>query len=601
MQVRPLGLPPWERENWRWLNNGQRMYAVRQHNIARVARGLPQIEPPPDEPYLDEALENYHHNFRDWDEHLFDEFADQPQTTLGEPSTSGGKGQGQKRKPGLGNKGKPKHQRVNEDGSPQMSQTNSQTQPNTQQAATKATAPTTGKAADNAMEIGDDDQAAGDHHGGSSNSMFMIPPNIKVKKRFSLVFGKTIRAWSFGMSSEILSRPVTGYTQYFLSTSLAEIPLHRLEMYMSPGEYALLPPGALCEKITCHVYQRNPIIQFETGGSTTKEATLNQVKQCIFAEGLNLTGKGVNVNYLTFANGENMKPATFGAAIYDAAGSYKGLGRTFYGSSVSSGTFSGDVPYVALGQPVCLQNYWSWIQSSRTSTGANAGWPETTRYFKQWDGADSINAPIASYEYHPACAPITPPLDFIQPYIPSNTVPAFSGGSPYRVRDTTLTTITTGQISTKTHAAGKVTLPNPPVAGDIDVTFVNTENQDILPLAGSFTYTSSIEKSANFKFGSRQNHPVKVQPSFHVGIMPCPTGNTDALANPNNNYDDARVEFVICTEMTVSFPMNNDYTNQKTNVIPVHSRIYQHSAIGYSTNSVTHNGLEANVTPFTDT
>lgn len=519
-----------------------------------------------------------------------------------QPSTSTGRGQ--KRRPGEGLKGtgKGKHRKLIDKNMP-----NTGKRPADEQLA--------GKGKQQATEMDVDGEVAEITGGGGPSQMtFRIPPNYISRKSFTLEFGKVIRAWAFGLGPKIITRVITaktsptrpGYTQSYLTTSFAEVPVHRLEIYLTPGEYNNLPPGSRCTHVSVEVAQRNPVIQFETGASTTKEATINQVKQCNEAIGLNLTGKGMTVSVGGFA-GELMLPGSIGLPKYNAIGAYKGLSRTFYGSSVSAATFNSDIPFVASGHPVLLQNYWAWTQSSLTGTGTNAGWPETTRYFKQWDGADTINTPISKYEYTPANGFLKTPLQFIQPMMPTQQLDLFGStnnitdGQPFRMRDIMQPEINAnGEISRINHNVGTVTTTAAPATIPVVNNFAaNVEN---LPLATDFSYTSNLEKSGKYKHGSRTIHGVKTQPSYHVGIMPCPTGTTAQLedASINTTFDDARVEFIIKTHMTVEFPIGTDYLYQTAVNVPVHSQVWSHCNIVPNNNSITHDGLYQQFGPFDD-
>lgn len=580
-----MNIEPWLKPNWAHMHAGQRRYAVEQYNRARANRHLPPLYPPP---HLDDVPDDLSPDSSDFDESVFDNIPDQEDTVK---DTS--KDTSKEPQAGPSHRKSPDHI----SNSPSMSKRPIDHREGELPGKVLRTGePVEGTppvdqivpVRDNAMEVDGNVQPTRGASGGTG--MFVIPRNIRLKHKQTMIFGKTFRFFTFGFGNFCITRaigatPGPAYTQYFMTTSLAEIPVHLPVLYLNPVEYSTLPLGAYVESIEVNVFQRNPLIQFETASSATKQATINQVKQCIHAQGLNLTMLGENVFYSGIDATEKMKPTAVSQAIYNNdVANYPGLQNDLYGIRVNDTGFATQIPVNALGIPTTLKNYWCWTQNSKNgAVGAhNCGWPDTTQYFKQWDGADSINAPVATYFYKPKIGFLSNPIGFIYHQLPANKNPTGSFGKGSWFSDICEVTIdgATAAVDGVSH-----------LAATTDGTTINNP----------FNLYTPIEKSNHYCKGLRNHLSEKTQPSLHVGIMPVPAFSADNILVNNNSFDDARVEFVVETKMIVKFDQRSSHMYGTAFDIPVHERIYQRNIdeIAYRKQN-TFDGIRVNVNAFDD-
>lgn len=622
MQVRPLPIPPWERPNWLALNRGQRLYAIRQHNIARRNRGLPDAFPPFDideEELVDVPSPEIHGNLplldiSDDDMIIDSDRGEKRKSTkdTDEPPDKLKAIEYDKPEPLIATKHKlpsesiipskkdkqdagPSHRQTEAEKTVETTTANiplttmSTAEPASAPTLTPAAKATTGAATaskgtkrknDNPVET--DGTAEGNVDGQASVEVFAIPRNHFLNESQTMVVGKSLRFYSRGYASTIISRAVTGppaYTQYFLTTSLAEIPVHRLELYMSPAEYNVLPDGAFCKHVSVMITQRNPLVSFDTNASTSTTATINQVKQCIKAYGLNLTGMGQNVNIPTPSGTEKMLPTSVLKPIYNANDSgttYKGLQATLYGSNSAIAT---NPPAALLSNPIILQNYWAWIQKSQTSS---QGWPDTTQYFDQWDGADRVNRNVCTYEYTPFIAPIKTPLSAVHVVLPHINAKTMRSSTVEESRE--FYTLTSNSITDQNIARSNATTDQ-----SVGVTFPYQN--------------SNLEKSHFLRHGYRTKHEVKTQPSLHIGIMAIPSFDSSQAFEVNATFDDVRVEWVVQTKMYIGFNQRIKYAFDNINSLPIHSALREDNGTiaGGTIQGLTFDGLIQTNDCFSDT
>ena len=108
-----------------------------------------------------------------------------------------------------------------------------------------------------------------------------------------------------------LAGQLNGEKQRYITTFLANIPWEKPYMYMTPGEYELLGPGATCKSVKITIIHRGNRIAFETASSATALATLNNIQNIGVAYGLNKTGWGTDITPTAFASGKPMQVTNF--------------------------------------------------------------------------------------------------------------------------------------------------------------------------------------------------------------------------------------------------------------------------------------------------
>ena len=357
-RIRPLGPPPNERPNWDSMNNGQKRYAMEQWMLARVRRGerfaVPgeeeQDEVEPNEAdlnrYFDadailnllgspqeqgERAQEHHENnlsqVNTQEERAAEDFlqnimSNQQQVQSMEIDTSGQKTGGSSEG---GNP--PKKQKTTEGGSGQNA------------------APGTGKNTDG-------------FSGGGETSRGLIPiqrPLGMTKFRFNRVYHKNWKFLSYGVADRIL----TGYNNSAaLTTSLVNIPWEYAFFYLSPAEYNEIRNNvgmrAVKAKIKIDMY--NTRVSFETGGTASSRATLNQNKFIRLGKGLRSRSEMYcNNRIYEYDTTETMKPTGF--STLTSAGYRSLLQIAMYGPSNSQLISSQYTGAYITGQEMVLQEY----------------------------------------------------------------------------------------------------------------------------------------------------------------------------------------------------------------------------------------------------
>lgn len=537
---RPLGVHPSERPNWESMNEGQRRYAVEQYQLARLRRGLDIDHPnpitePASEPELPELgdisaeleeLERGHHNTNsqelgeildgDYNQDDIDEVVRELDTGMGDvemqnvSSSSGGTKRTGDSVPSSGTK------KVRGGG--------------------RTTLP--GRAGA---------EGGGGGVSGASEGVVEIPRPRNDDSFYTKHFIKQHKFFTFGFASKVISQSIAvsvpagvypAHTQYYMTSSLAQIPVHIPALYMNQSEFNLLRNGAYVKHIKVTVVQRNPVLQFETNASATQLATLNQNKNAIHAIGLNKTGYGVDRHYTSFSvSGEPMIPTAQGPPLYGASTSpaYQGLVSDLYGFANNNSNFATNTPKHQFGMYTTLKNYWC---TTTTSLDVN-GWPNLQSKIKEWDAANTVGMPICEYEYTPKMGTLKSPQRAIWTGLPFLTAPTYNHGTGNTAPEVIQKTvnITNGLVNTLAY----------------------TQKEKSYSLTGLNLY-SPIEKSQFQSIGPSGTLQHQIQPSLHVGIMPAPALSSGSLTSDlsNSTFTDVRGYFDVTCEMTVGWREHTD-------------------------------------------
>nr|QTE04121.1 MAG: structural protein [Emberiza tristrami ambidensovirus] len=425
---------------------------------------------------------------------------------------------------------------------------------------------------------------------GGGMAPYRIPRPRPVDEFEEITYGKQFKFHSFGIAWKGLAAQagqqtgpplIAAHTIYFTTTSLAELPVDKPYFYMDPAEFNNLNPGSYCTAVHCKVSQRNAIQQFETGATTTNLATLNQNKNAIYAYGLNLTGMGMNRYYSTFDATQTMVPTASTTPIYvdgDAGGSYVGFVGDAYGFAQPDLRFNTILPKHNFGEPIRLQNYWNFVTHSLN----NDGWMQAQHLWHEWDASQSIAQQVCEYSYHPAMAPLNPPLKDINTHVPivsTGFVLESSSGYTGRERLTAAPLPADGSVSTVTHST---------VANNAQQTTIMAIN-----------INTPLEKSQFLKSSIRDGFKAQSQPSFHIGMKPVHSLTTSAGFSDNSTFTDCRIDWDVTTHMTVRYRKRTERSYQTAQTIPTADRVWQTSGgPEVNLNSVIYNGLYTN-TQFT--
>lgn len=400
---------------------------------------------------------------------------------------------------------------------------------------------------------------------GGGMAPYRIPRPRPVDEFEEITYSKQFKFHSFAIAWKGLSGTaaaqegppaIPAYTIYFITTSLAELPVDKPYFYLDPGEFNNLNPGSYCTRVHVKVSQRNAIQQFETGATTSNLATLNQNKNAIYAHGLNLTGMGMNRYYSTFDGTQTMVPTASQPPIYvdgDAGGAYVGFVGDAYGFAQSDARFNTILPKHNFGEPIRLQNYWNFVTHSLD----NNGWMEAQHLWHEWDASQTIAESVCEYTYHPVMAPLNAPLNEINTYVPIvATGLNIDGASGYSGRELITLTPSAGgaNINTITHST----------------TSQNIQQRTLL----ADNINSPLEKSQFYKSSVRDNFKAQVQPSFHIGMKPVHSLTTSAGFSDNSTFTDCRIDWDVTTHMTVRYRKRTERSYQTTQSVPLADKVW---------------------------
>nr|QTZ83160.1 MAG: structural protein 2 [Motacilla cinerea ambidensovirus] len=524
----PLKPHPQDRDNWEYLNEGQRRYAVEQWQLARVRRGLPIDHPIPEIPadhptalptgedILDELPEG---NPDDVEEFDLDQLpaepgpSSDPDTALvsnPDDSTPPDEGDSSSMSAPLTPPVTPVKTPAKGKGKRGDKGSSSTSGKKTRMSGTSL--PGTG------AEIASE---------GGGQAIIPVPRPIYTAHNNIIILNKVHRFLTYGLGNTVVQIKRTintsTYDDNFVMTSLARLPVDRPFFYMNPSEFEQLPPGSCIEEVNVRVTAFTPRIAFQTNSSETALATLNQNQFILYAIGLNISTQGVDVRPKTFKDKEPMIVESIDeigekkdAELFD------GYVKEFYGHK----DVPTHVPRHQFGIPYPLQNYFALVNQTY-GTLQNPGYECLQSFVSEI----RINGPpgeIVEYNYKPQLGLIKTAIPAIYTGVPSAlngaatlSCPAGSGNSQYRTADFTMT--------------------NNILTGDKE-TFKDTVTSN-----HPWVITDPIEKSQVLHAGAFPSFKPKAQPSLHIGVKPVPsltTANLDDNLN-NSSFTDSQAYFVV--------------------------------------------------------
>lgn len=535
-RTRPLGPPPDERPNWDSLNEGQRRYAWEQYNLAKVRRGIPIDHPIPGtsnaEPaQLNQEEQDYINEFDlslldnntpqgNQEEASLDEILDRPvdpvdhQNIINElqnmsngpepieidqpsSSTGGNQGRGQKRRRTEGAGG--------------------------------TSLPGT---------------AGGMGGGGMEQAVEPIPRPMYSAHTQIRHFKKVHRILTFGLAYKPIAVARTGppaYSDVFMMTSLAHIPLEYPFMYLNPSEFDLLPPGSKVKRVFSSVKAENVRVAFPTNATDNNLATLHTNKFLRKAINLNQKIQSVNAQPGGFAAAQPMIATTI--KPFDPK-DYQLWIDNFYGvpnnDAKDPDQFTTQTPRHQFGIPWVAQHYCCPV--SQTNDPTNSGWEDFQAHLEEIK-VDGPSGHIVEMEYRPVMGLLKAPIQGIWTGLPSTATPGTARSIP----------VNTGAGNTQ-HRRLEASVTNSLTTGITEV----TSNFNRQPTAENFTLLTPIEKNQRMCAGIAPDYFAKTQPTLHIGVMPVPALTTSAIDNVtnNNSFTDAQAYFEITCEMEVecAFP-----------------------------------------------
>ena len=382
--------------------------------------------------------------------------------------------------------------------------------------------------------------------GSGERSVIYIDRPMNSKTVVIKIFKKQHKFLTFGIASKIIQNdiPLTpglpAHNNYYCTTALAEIPVHKPCLYLNPSEFNLLPIGAEVLEVKVSVVQRNPLLSFFTNASTTQLATLNQNKNGVYAIGLNKTGYGTDRWYYAFNTTEPMIPEKVWTPVYKAGVppaypvAYQGLDNDFYGEDNTGTNFNTVVPKHQLGMYTVLKNYFCLTQNNNY----RGGWPNLQSKVVEYDASAMTGEQVVSYSYKPDIGLLKPP----QKYLPTQL--------PYGPND-----YLHGTLQSQFESVANNT--NNPAPVD-NLTYTHGDRTRYMPNLDLYT---DIEKSQYLIRGIGGNNGACIQPSLHVGLNPVPALTTSALVSgdTNSSFTDTRIYFDVHCEMVVGY---RDYTDR---------------------------------------
>lgn len=539
--MRPL-INPMDRPHWSSLNRGQQLYAMRQHNIARNRRGLPPIDFPggqndrghsPPRPSqnvpsptpsqeLQAAIDDAEGPTPAFIEEILNEpsFGEEDEEDLLEAY----------------NLLIAQYPEVFPDENMVLPGVAGEERVTSSNGAKRARVDSTASAG---TEAGASGGGAGGVSGGTGGG-YVIPRPFVSECQLFRTFKKTHKFLTYGMANVRLNKDITVPAigkMYYLTTSLARIPVQKPYLYMMPGEFLNLDVNTRCVEVKVRVTQRNIRVAFETAASTSTLATLNQNKNGCTAVGLNKLPYIMNASY-TIDAADSMKPTAVVLNVQEPNVSQ------LYGVT-SGGAAAATVPNSLVGAPVALREYA--VVAIRTNEGPAAvgpanGWPDLQTHIKQYDAADFVGAVVAEYSYKPKEGWLKRPTrwNYMGAGIPDSIIRT-------RAHYQGATTMECGVNGSATYAVGDSILA-PPAADNLSI-------------------TDDIEKS-EWIMGKTDKGLPQLQPSLHVGVMAVPSLTTAANSTVPTAWTDVQAYFDVECEMTVVWDKRAEFSGEANTRMP---------------------------------
>lgn len=400
-------------------------------------------------------------------------------------------------------------------------------------------------AADSNLSTGSKTVAGGrGYSGGFGQDMgpnTMVPQPKNFSNSGGLSFHQVHRFTSKGSAyAVIVGSATTGSltaNDQSMQTPLAEIPWDRPFMYMTPRDYNALPPGSYAKSVSISITCRNPQIGFETGGSTSTQATLNHNKHIITAVGLNTRTVGTNRKVTFGTASAPMVPTTSVDATYNT------FQPAMYGYGNSEADFTSNVPASLFGVDIVLENYYAMWAMSKVFADANptshkGGWPSLIEHIQEFNMNDFVGGTILQEEYHFKRCPLKAQLRAIN--CDSTTLHDYPSGSEQKQMD---------RITINT-------LPALDLANTTEQFRISQMSKNAFPIVG---YNEVMERGAYCQSINKGSQSVPVQPSIHIAMKPIPKISGTIVNRLPTEWTTVNAFFEVECKLEVGFAMPNHY------------------------------------------
>lgn len=529
MTFRYQGPPPPERPNWSTLNSSQRRYAVRQYNLGRARRGLPEytfddsVTDPEDDSPAQLQSQSSVQTISD----------SQSTSSTGEEDTYYGD-------VGFRLAQVPEHRMAD------VASTSKRPADDGGSGAADSTA--TKKPKTTTKLPGTGSQGAGDPDTGNpSAENVVIPRPIADVREHTMVFRKHHCLLSYGVAWKILV--VTGHNGVNITTtSLMELPVDRPYFYLSPSEYKMLPSNCYVKNVRVKVVMRNPRTAFETNATDSALATLNQNKFGCFGVGLTAKTGGVNRTMVFGTSTSSMIPNDSKEVSFEHR---KAVVKHMYGCETEQyepAIHDFNVAHSFLNLPFHHNSYFCLVKSQVYST---VGWPQLAQHMTKADASFLVGKTVMDYSYSPTVGLITVPYKLVSHRWLTNTSNTDFKNSRYQYGQIFMNTPKVGSSMVMDFATGDVT------SNLVNVT--DTELSDWETITNKKPYYMPIEKCQYIKKGMDTVQKSSVQPSCHVGIYPVPRLTTNDQDDIPNEFTDVQVQWDVDAEIELGWTYPTNY------------------------------------------
>nr|AWV66981.1 Structural ORF [Ambidensovirus sp.] len=529
--VREQGPPPHLRPNWHSLNKGQRLYAIRQYNVGRRNRGLPEI------PY--------------------DTLTAHVQRYVSDNSSGGGGEEEQPGSSGVSDSTNTDNAFENQSyDSDSVFENSSSTDNDIRMANVSGSkrGPETADSSSDPKRARQDGMALpgtggtpdGDPDTGNpSPENAVIPRPINRIGGHKLVFRKHHCLLSYGLAWKI-SRLNATSKHYLTTTSLMSLPVEYPFFYLSPTEWNWVKEirGLKVESVKCKVVMRNPRTAFETNSSSTTLATLNQNKFLATATGLNIQTRGIDRSMKFGSGGESM--VNQGTEEYSTA-KMKEFIKAAYGGTTKSPEFGEGFDFVpcSFNYLPMLHNRYFCAVAANNDVNKDIGWPDLTQYIVKQDASFMTGKTILDYEYKPKYGLLGQPHQMrLNGYFGNEDA---AGYEKNHVLLMSRERNPLGQVFDTNIESGDM------VSKQTNIIDVEMFEWDALTGPSQDMYMTPIEKSQYVWKGPHVKDRSKIQPSLHCGIYPVARLTTSDLTTVPKKFTDVEMLWDIDCEMECSY------------------------------------------------
>lgn len=396
-------------------------------------------------------------------------------------------------------------------------------------------------------------EAAGDADTGNPIMAYSnIPRPFDRTTGYTFIYRKNHQFVSYGIAWRV--SPVPGEIAtggFYGTTSLAEIPVDRVHLYLTKEEIDLMPKGARILNVKCSVVMRNPRTAFETASTTSSLATLNQNKFGVYGIGLNVNTRGVNRSYKFNAT----DPMTVDNV--DTTLNYQKQHDVWYGTLDTDTHFTDTLPTSFMNLPSVLVHYYTMFHRTVKDTFKYT-WQRLNKYIHKFDASHYIGDRIVYYEYSPKYGLLSEPIPHYGSYLISEKQSAFAV-TDIGSNEGPSVTIYNHDNPTELNRVG-TTHEYP-----FRIVTTQEETQMWTKLKGN-RHIGLVDFGAYYHTVNDKSN-TQAQPSLHVGVYPVHKMTTTENRIIPSKFTDVEALWDVAVECEVGFGLPNDMARaQKPNV-----------------------------------